>query len=56
MASIKVIKLITLFSYETLMKNKDYLGFVNSMQTILTLYEKVVPASFWLLDYLTHNR
>jgi hypothetical protein len=33
-AAMKVIKLMTLFSYETLVKNNDVQGFVNSMQTI----------------------
>ena len=51
--AMKVIRLITLFSYETLIKNNDVLGFVNSMTTIQTLYDKFVPGAFWLLGYLT---
>jgi len=32
--AMKVIKLMTLFAYETMVKNNDVSGFVNSMQTI----------------------
>ena len=44
MAALKVIKLMTLFSYETLLKNKDVGSFVNSMETVSTLYSKFLPA------------
>jgi hypothetical protein len=54
--ALKVIKLMMLSSYQTLMKNNDSMGFVNSMQTVLTLYQKFLPASFWLLNYLTENK
>lgn len=54
--AMNVIKLMTLFSYETLIKNSDVQGFVNSMQTIQTLYDKFAPSAFWLLGYVTQNK
>jgi hypothetical protein len=49
----KVIKLMTMFSHETLTKTNDPQGFVNSMQTIQTLIHKFIPSAFWFLGYIT---
>ncbi|CAD8081645.1 unnamed protein product [Paramecium sonneborni] len=53
--SLKVVKLFTLFSLESLIKNKDQLEFVNSVNVLCALYEKVASASFWFLNHLQNN-
>ncbi|CAD8161453.1 unnamed protein product [Paramecium pentaurelia] len=53
--SLKVVKLFTLFSLESLMKNKDQSEFVNSIHVLCALYEKVTSASFWFLTHLQTN-
>ncbi|CAD8080232.1 unnamed protein product [Paramecium sonneborni] len=53
--SLKVVKLFTLFSLESLIKNKDQSEFVNSVNVLCALYDKVVSASFWFLTHLQNN-
>lgn len=49
-------RLYTLFIYETLLKNKNSMEFSNSIQDLINYYDRVPPASFWLLDYLCSNK
>ncbi|CAK82799.1 unnamed protein product (macronuclear) [Paramecium tetraurelia] len=54
--SLRMIKLLTFFTYEVLLRNKDQQMFQYNMQVLSDLYKQEPAANFWFLDLLRNHK
>lgn len=53
--TLQIIKLGSIFSYETFIQIRDVNMFVDWMGILRPIFERYVPASFWFLNFLIEN-
>ncbi|CAD8183529.1 unnamed protein product [Paramecium pentaurelia] len=54
--SLRMIKLLTFFTYEVLLRNKDQQMFQYNIQLLSDMYKQEPAANFWFLDLLRNHK